>query len=242
MYVNFYFYFLSFFLCLLPPILFFCMRLVFFFLPPSISKPACRCHQTTWRLTVICSRFPKPTIWDKKKLTGLRSPAPALDTTAAATQLGGPGTVSNTPTMITTSLLRRTCGPKMSMATEVDTLRPVTIVNMAALADTHPGHVNQMSRGPQGHLKGTQKTRRCAKTLQYDPHLQDGVESQGQEGTILRTTPETQLGPTMDNAPQDRGTRTVPHAANPSRQGTCRVNQVNTGHLYTCNTIKKHAS
>lgn len=143
--VNFYFYFLPSFLCLLPPILFFCMWFVFFFLPPSSSQPACRCLQTTLRLTVICSRFPKPTIWAKKKLTGLRSHAPVLDTTAAATHLGGAGMVSNTPTMITMSLPRRTCGPRMSTAMEGDTLHPVTTGTMAALAAIHPPHVIQMS-------------------------------------------------------------------------------------------------
>lgn len=224
---------LIFFLCPLPPILFFCMRLVFFFLPPSFSQPACRCLRTTWRLTVICSRFPKPTIWAKKKPTGLRSHAPVLDTTAAATHLGGAGTVSNTPTMITMSLLRRTCGPRMSTATEGGTLHPVTTGTTAALADTHLQHVIQMSRGPRGHLRRTPKTRQCDTTRQDDPHLQEGVVTQGLEGTTLQTTPETQLGTTTDSAPPDRGTRTVLHAASPSSLWTCRANQVHTGHLYT---------
>uniref|UniRef100_A0A672G2N5 Bassoon presynaptic cytomatrix protein n=1 Tax=Salarias fasciatus TaxID=181472 RepID=A0A672G2N5_SALFA len=89
---SFIFIFLPFFLCLPPPIIFFCMRLVFF-RPSSFFQPACRCLRTTWRLTVICSRFPKPTILARKKLTGLRSRAPVLDIMAAATHLGGAGMV-----------------------------------------------------------------------------------------------------------------------------------------------------
>lgn len=221
---------LPFFLCLLPSILFFCMLLVFFFLPPSFSQPACRCLQTTWRLTVICSRFPKPTIWAKKKLTGLRSHAPAHDTTAVI-QLGGADTVSSTPTMIMMSLLRKTCGPRMSTAMQGDILHPVTTGTMAALADIHPHHVIQMSQGPWGHLRRTQKTHQCAMTLQDDPHLQEGVATQGLAVTTLLTTPEIHLGITTASAPPDRETHTAPHAASLS-QGTCRANhQVLTGHV-----------
>lgn len=204
--------------CFLPPFLFFCMWLVFFFLPPSFSQPACRCLQTTWRLTVICSRFPKPTIWARKRLTGLRSHAPVLDTTAAVTHLGGAATVSNTLTMIMMSLLRRTCGPRMSMATEGDTLHPVTTGTTAALADTHPHHVIQMNRGLRGHLKGIPKTHQCGTTLQDDHHLQEDVVTQGPEGTTHRTTPGIHLGTTTASGPPDKETHTGPHAASLSSQ------------------------
>lgn len=143
--------------CLLPPFLFFCMRSVFFFLPPSFSQPACRCLQTTWRLTVICSRFPKPTIWARRKLTGLRSHAPVRDT-MAATHLGEAGTASNIPTTIMMSLLRRTCGHKTSTVMEGVTLHLVTTDTTAVLAVTRPPHVTQRSQGPQGPPRGTLRT------------------------------------------------------------------------------------
>lgn len=197
-------------------------------LPSSFSQPACRCLQTTWRLTVICSRFPKPTIWAKKKLTGLRSHVPARDTTAAATHRGEAGMVSNTPIMITMSLLRRTCGLRMSTATEGDTPRPVITGIMEARVVIPPHLVIQMSRGHQGHPRGTLKTPQCVTTLQDDPRLQEGEPTLGPEGTTLRTTPEIHLGTTMASAPPDKGTHTVPHAASPSHQWTCKVNpQVN---------------
>lgn len=105
-----------------------------------------------------------------------------------------------------------------------DTLHPVTTGTMAALADTHPPHVIRMSRGPQGHLRGTPKTRQCAMTLQEDPPLQEGVVTQGLEGTTLRTTPGIRQGTTMASAPPDREIHTAPHAANPSSKWTCRDN------------------
>lgn len=212
------------FLSVSSPFYTFLLHVLVFFLPPSFSQPACRCLQTTWRLTVICSRFPKPTIWAKKKLTGLRSHVPVHDTTAAATHLGEAGMVSNTPTMIMMSLLRRTCGLRMSMATEGDTLHPVISGIMEALVDIRPRLVIQMSRSHQGHLRGTPKTPQCVMTLQDDPRLQEGVVTQGLEGTTLRTTPEIHLGTTTASAPPDKGTHTAPHAASPSSQWTCRAN------------------
>lgn len=136
--------------------------------------------------------------------------------------------------MIMTSLLRRTCGPRMSTATEGGTLHPATTGTKAALAVTHPHHVIQMSRGPRGPPRGTPKTHRCAKTLQRDPHLQGGVVSLGLEGTTLRTTPGIRLGTITDSAPPDRGTHTVPRVASHSSKWTCKANHlVNTVHLYT---------
>ncbi len=199
------------------------MPLVFFFLPPSFSQPACRCLQTTWRLTVICSRFPKPTIWAKKKLIGLRSHAPVLDTTEAAIHLGGDMGL-NTPTMIMMSLLRKTCGPRMTTAMEGDTRHHVTTDTMAPLADIHLRHVIQMSRDPQGLLRGILKTRQCVMTLQDDPLLQEDVATPDLEDTTLLTTLGIRLGTTTASAPQDRGTHTVLHAASPSSQWTCRAN------------------
>lgn len=190
----------------------------------SFSQPACRCLQTTWRLTVICSRFPKPTIWAKKKLTGLRSHVPARDTMAAATLLGEADTVSNTPTMITMSLLRKTCGLRMSMATGVDTLRPGITGIMEALVGTRLPLVIQTSRDHPGHPRDTLKIPRCVMTLQEDPHHQEDVVTHGLEGTTLRTTPGIHPGITMASAPPDKGTRTVPRVASPSSKGTCRAN------------------
>lgn len=211
-----------------------------FFLPSSFSQPACRCHQTTWRLTVICSRFPKPTIWAKKKLTGLRSHVPVRDTTAVATRLGEAGMVSNTPTTIMMSLLKRTCGLRMSTATEGDTLHPMITGTMEALVDIRPRLVIQMSRGHQDHLRGTPKTHQCVMILQDDPHLQEGVVIQGLEGTTLQTTPGIHLGTTMASAPPDKGTHTALHAASPSSQWTCRANhqvQITPVHMKCINIL-----
>lgn len=204
-----------------------------FFLPPFFSQPACRCLQTTWRLTVICSRFPKPTIWARKRLTGLRSHVQVQDTTAVATRLVEAAMVWNTLTMIMMSLPTRTCGLRMSTAMGVDTLRPVTTGTMAALAATHPHHVIPMTQGPHGQARGTQKTLQFATIPQDDHRLQEDVGSQGREGITHQTTLEIRLGTTMASAPPDRGTHIGPHAANPSSQWTCKANhQVQTGAFY----------
>lgn len=195
-----------------------------FFLPPSFSQPACRCLQTTWRLTVICSRFPKPTIWAKKKLTGLRSHVPVPDTTAVAIHLGGVGTATNTPITIMMNLLRRTYGPRMSMATEHDILHLVITGTMEALVGIHRHHVILMNKGHRGPLRGTPKTRRCAMTQQGDPHRQEDVATPGLEDTTLPNTHVIPLVTTMANALPGKGTHIAPHAASPSRQWTCRAN------------------
>lgn len=187
----------------------------------SFFQPACCCLQKTWRLTVICSRFPKPTIWARRKLTGLRSHVPVLGT--MATHLGGAGMVSNTPTMTMMSLQRKTCGTRMSTAMEVDTHLPVTTDIMAVLAATHLHHVIQMSRGPPGHQRGIQKIQLYAMTLQDDLRPQEGVENHDLEGTTLQTTPGTRLVTITASAPPDRGTHTGLHAASLRGQWTCRV-------------------
>lgn len=182
---------------------------------------------------MICSRFPKPTIWAKKKRTGLRSHAPVLDTTAAVIQLGGAGTLSNTPTMIMMSLPRRTCGPKMSTAMEGGIRHPVTTGTMAALVVTHLRHVIQMNLDLQGHLRGTPKTHQCAMIHQGDLHLQEDVVSQDPQGTTLQTIQGIHLVTTIASVPPDRGIHTGRHAASPSSQWTCRANQVHTDYIYT---------
>lgn len=216
------------------PFFSFLLHVVGLLLPPSFSQPACRCLQTTWRLTVICSRFPKPTIWARKKRTGLKSHAPVQDTTAAAIQLGGAGTVSNTPTMIMMSLLRMTCGPRMSMAMGGGTRHPVTTGTMAALVVTHLHHVIRKSQDLQGHLRGIPKTRQCAMTHQGDLHLQEGVVSQELQGITLQTIHGIHLVTTIASVPPDRGTHTGRHAASPSSKWTCKSNhQVHTENIYT---------
>lgn len=200
---------------------FFCMWS--FFLPPFFSQPACRCLQTTWRLTVICSRFPKPTIWAKKKLTGLRSHVPVHDTTAAIHQ-GGAGMVSNTPTMIMMNLPRTTCGLRMNMAMVGDTL-PVITDTMEVRVDIQLRPVIQMSQGHQGHPRVIPKIHQCAMILQDDPP-RAGVVSQDLEGITLQNTHGIHLVTTTASGPLDRGTHTAPHAASPSSPWTCRVNQV----------------
>lgn len=224
----------------------FCLSSVFFFfsslllhvgglLPTSsFSQPACRCLQTTWRLTVICSRFPKPTIWAKKKLTGLRSHVPAHDTMAAATRLGEADTVSNTPTTITMSHLRKTCGLRMSTATEDDILHPGITGTTEALVDIRLPLVIRTSRDHPGHPRDTLKTLLCVMTLQGGPHHQEDVVTQGLEGTTLQSTREILLDITMVNAPPDKGTPTVPHVASPSSKWTCRANQVLKMCCYSC--------
>lgn len=203
--------------------LYFSFAWLVFYLPPSFSQPACRCLQTTWRLTVICSRFPKPTIWVKKKLTGLRSPVPVPDTTAAAIHLGGVGTGTNTLITIMMNLWRRTCGLRMSMAMGGDNLHLVITGTMEALAGIHLHHVTLTSQGHQGPLRGTPKTRRCAMTHRDDPRPQEDAVSRGLEDTTPQITPEILLVTTMANAPPDKGTHIAPHAASPSRELTCRV-------------------
>lgn len=195
-----------------------------FYLPPSFSQPACRCLQTTWRLTVICSRFPKPTIWAKKKLTGLRSHVPVPDTTAVAIHLGGVGTATNTPITIMMNLPKRTYGLRMSMATEGDILQLVITGTMEALAGIHLHRVIRTSKGHQEPLRGTSKTRRCVMTHRGDPHRQEDVATPGLEDTTLQITHVIPLVTTMANAPPDKGTHIAPHAASPSREWTCRAN------------------
>lgn len=190
----------------------FCMRLVFL-LPFSFLQPACRSLQTTWRLIVICSRFPKPTIWARKKLTGLRNHAPVLDTMAAAT-LEEVGMVSSTPIMIMMNLLRRTCGRKMSTAMAGGIHHHVTTGTMAPLAGTLPP-VTQMSRDPRGHLRGIPKTRLCAMTPQDVLHLQEGVVSPGLEGITLPTTHGIQLDIITAKDLPGREIPTDHHAASP---------------------------
>lgn len=203
----------------------FLLHAVGLLLSSPLSQPACRCLQTTWRLTVICSRFPKPTIWARRKRTGLRSLAPVLVTMAAAIHLGGAGMGSNTRTTIMMSLLRRTCGPRMSMAMEGGTHQPVITGTMVALVVTHLHHAIQMNQDLQGHLRGTPKTRQCATTRRGGLHLQDDVVSQGQQGTMRQTIHEIHLGTTMASAPPGRGIHTGPHAASRSSQWTCRANR-----------------
>lgn len=214
---------------------FFCLSSVFFFfysfllhvggLPASsFSQPACRCLQTTWRLTVICSRFPKPTIWAKKKLTGLRSHVPARDTMAAATRLEEADTVSNIPTTITTNRLRRTCGLRMSTAMEDDILHLGITGITEALVDIRLPLVTRTSRDHPDHPRDTLKTLRCVMTLQGGRRHQEDVVTQGLEGTTLQTTREILLDITMANALPDRGTPIVPHVASPSSKWTCRDN------------------
>lgn len=200
----------------------------------SFSQPACRCLQTTWRLTVICSRFPKPTIWAKKKLTGLRSHVPARDTMAAATRLGKADTVSNTPTTITTSRLKKTCGLRTSTAMEDDILHLGITGITEALVDTRLPLVIQTSRDHPGHPRDTLKTLRCVMTLQGGPRHQEDVVTQGLEGTILQTTREILPDITMANALPDKETPIVPHVASPSSKWTCRANQVKRIHCYNC--------
>lgn len=195
-----------------------------FYLPPSFSQPACRCLQTTWRLTVICSRFPKPTIWAKKKLTGLRSHVPVPDNTAVAIHLGGVGMATNTPIMITMNLPKRTYGLRMSMATEDDILHLVITGTTEPLAGIHLHRVIQMSKGHQGPLRGTPKTRRYAMTHRGDPHRREDVVTPGPEDTTLQITHAIPLVTTMANAPPDKGTHIAPRAASPSREWTCRAN------------------
>lgn len=215
---------------------FFCLSSVFFFfysfllhvgglLPASsFSQPACRCLQTTWRLTVICSRFPKPTIWAKKKLTGLRSHVPARDTMAAATRLEEADTVSNTPTTITTNRLRKTFGLRMSTGMEDDILQLGITGIMEALVDIRLPLVTRTSRDHPGHPRDTLKTLRCVMTLQGGRLHQEDVVTQGLEGTTLQTTHEILPDITTANAPPDRGTPIVPHVASPSSKSTCRDN------------------
>lgn len=195
-----------------------------FFLPPSFSQPACRCLQTTWRLTVICSRFPKPTIWAKKKLTGLRSHVPVPDTTAVAIHLGGVGMATNTPITIMTNLPKRIYGLRMSMATEDDILHLVITGTMEALAGIHLHHVIRTSKGHQGPLRDTLKTHRCVMTHRGDPHRREDVVTPGLEDTTLPITHVIPLVITMANAPPNKGTHIAPHAASPSREWTCRAN------------------
>lgn len=159
---------------------------------------------------------------------------------AAATRLGGADMVSNIPTTIMMSLLKRTCGLRMSMATEGDTLHPVITGTMEALVDIRPHLVIQMSQGHQGHLRGTPKTHQCVMTPQDDPHLQEDVAIQGLEDTTLQTTPEIHLVTTTASAPPDKGTHTAPHAASPSSQWTCRANpqvQITPVHLKCINIL-----
>lgn len=130
--------------------------------------------------------------------------------------------MSNTPTMIMMSLLRRTCGPKMSMATQGDTHHLATTDTMAVLAAILPPHVIQMSLGPQDPLRGTPKTHLCAMIPQEDLHLQEDVLTQDPVGTTLPTTPATHLGIIMASVPPDRATHTGLHVASPRVQWTCR--------------------
>eukprot|EP00066_Takifugu_rubripes_P030888 XP_011620154.1 PREDICTED: protein bassoon-like [Takifugu rubripes] len=167
--------------------------------------------------------LPDPTIWVKKKLTGLRSPVPVPDTTAAAIHLGGVGTGTNTLIQIMMNLWRRTCGLRMSMAMGGDTLHLVITGTMEALAGIHLHHVTLTSQGHQGPLRGTPKTRRCAMTHRDDPRPQEGAVTRGLEDTTPQITPEILLVTTMANAPPDKGTHIAPHAASPSRELTCRV-------------------
>ncbi|MEQ2196556.1 hypothetical protein XENOCAPTIV_003233, partial [Xenoophorus captivus] len=141
------------------------------------------------------------------------SDSEVLDTTAAAT-LEGVGMVSSTPTMIMMNLLRRTCGPKMSMVMVGGTRHHVTTGTMALLAATLPP-VTQMSRDPQGHLRGIQRTHLCAMTPQDVLHLQEGVVSRGLEGITLRTSPGIHLDIITVKDLLGREIRTGPHAASP---------------------------
>lgn len=211
------FYFLPFFLCLSLLSIFFCMRLVFL-LSSSFFQPACRCLQTTWRLTVICSRFPKPTTLARKKPTGLRNHARVLDIMAAATQLGEVGMVSNTPTTTMTSPLRRTCGPRMNMATEGVIHHPATTGTMPLLAATRPRRVTLMIRGPPGQQRRTPRTLLCTTIPLDDLRLQEGVVSQGQEDITLLTTQGIHLDIIMAKELPGRETHIGPHAASPRDQ------------------------
>lgn len=189
--------------------------------PPSFfSQPACRCLPTTWRLTVICSRFPKPTTWARRRPTGSRSRAPAGTTAAAATP-GGAGTPSNTPTTTTTNRPRRTCGRRTNTARAGDIPRRETTAIMAAPVDTLR-RATQKSPGRPGHPRGTLRTRRCATTPRDARRPREGVGNRGLAGITPRIT-ATLLGTTMASAPPGRETPTGPPAASLSHLGTCRA-------------------
>lgn len=124
---------------------------------------------------------------------------------------------------------------------EGDNLRHVTTGNTAAPAATRHHHVIQMTRGPQGHPKDTQKTPQCARTLQDALRQQEDVVSLDLQGTTHQSTLGIRRSITTASAPPGRGTHIGLHAASPSSQWTCRDNQqVQTGHLYTDTDLCKY--